>query len=255
MAKAAEKNLIDVSLYTPIDVARYLRAPLWLVVCVGRGWAPPHSGMFLWFDARPRPFGADGDLPEIPELEERWSFRQAADLYVWLFAVEALTEMARGEEGDRADALMGAAWGVFRNLLPAPMVFSGHGTPEEGVGRLVGAFGDRLTDGERRALEKKLHLCLGRFDMDGNDPERLYPFSRVPVEGSPRVVVMGPAIRFGRPTVAGHGTPTDMLLERHQAGDSIANLADDYGLSTQQVEESLRYEAKPLTPFFPNFCW
>src|SRR5262249_15283183 len=155
--------------------------------------------------------------PEIPELQERWSFRQAADLYVRLFAVEALMEMARGEEGGRADALMEAAWGVFRNHVPPPVVFRGDGPPEEGVARLVGAFGDRLRDGERGSLEKKLTLCLGRFDLAGNDPERLYPFSRVPAEGSPRVVVMDPGIRFGRPTVAVHGTPTDVLLERHQA--------------------------------------
>jgi uncharacterized protein (DUF433 family) len=122
------------------------------------------------------------------------------------------------------------------------------------VARLVGAWGGSLTDEERGALEKKLTLCLGRFDTAGGNPERLYPFSRVPVEGSLRVVVMDPAIRFGRPTVAGHGTPTDILFERHQAGDSVADLADDYGLSAQEVEEAIRYEARP-TPFLvPFFC-
>lgn len=256
VAKTAEKNLIDVALYTPIDVARYLRAPLLLVVCAWRGRILPHPEMFFhWFERRPRLFGVDGDVPEIPELQMRWSFRQAADLYVRLFAVEALTEMARGEDGGRADVWMEAAWGVFRNHLPAPVVFRSDGNPEEGVGRLVGAIGDRLADGERGVLEKKLLSCLARFDLDGNEPQRLYPFSRVPAEGSPKVVVMDPAIRFGRPTVAGHGTPTDMLLERHQAGDSILDLADDYDIPAKDVEEALRYEAKPLTLLFPFFCW
>jgi hypothetical protein len=29
VAETTEKNLINVPLYTPIDVARYLRAPVW----------------------------------------------------------------------------------------------------------------------------------------------------------------------------------------------------------------------------------
>jgi uncharacterized protein (DUF433 family) len=256
VAKAAEKNLIDVPLYTPLDVARYLRAPVWLVICAWWGRIPPHPEMFFhWFDRWPHHFGSNGDLSEVSEFQERWSFRQAADLYVRLFAVEALTEMTRSEEGGRADSLTEAAWGVFRNHLSPPLIFRGDGAPEEGIARLVGAFGDRLRDEERRSLEKKLVLCLGRFDLYGNDPSRLYPFSRVPAEGSPRVVVMDPGIRFGRPTVAGHGTPTDVLQERHQAGDSIADLADDFDIPAQEVEESLRYEAKPISLIFPFFCW
>jgi uncharacterized protein (DUF433 family) len=256
VAETAGKSLIDVPLYTPLDVARYLRAPVWLVIAAWRGRVPPHSEMFFpWFERGPRYIGADGDLPDFSEIRERWSFRQTADLYVRLFAVENLMGMAREEDRGRAEILAEASWGVFRGHLRVPVFFAPQGSAGDGVGRLIAACGDRLTDGERGALEKKLLLCLGRFDMDGNDPERLYPFSRVPVEGSPKVVVMDPAIRFGRPTVARHGTPTDMLLERHQAGDSMVDLANDYSLSAQEVEEVIRYEAKPLPLLFPCFYW
>lgn len=255
MPDTAERNLIDVPLYTPVDVARYLRAPVWLVLCARRGWFLPHPEMFCrWFGEGRDLVGMSDDLPDIPDLQERWSFRQAADLYVRSFAVETLLSLAREEETSRSTVLRDAAWAVFRSHLRVPMFFNKEGSNEGSLTHLPSACAASLTDGERGLLEKKLHLCLGRFDLDGNEPQRLYPFSRVPVEDSPRVVVMDPSIRFGRPTVAGHGTPVDILLERYQAGDSLADLADDYGLSTQEVEEVLRYESKPVPLFFPLEC-
>jgi uncharacterized protein (DUF433 family) len=42
--------------------------------------------------------------------------------------------------------------------------------------------------------------------------------------------------------VAGTGVPTAAVAERYKAGDSIDDLADDYGISRQQVEEAVRCE-------------
>jgi uncharacterized protein (DUF433 family) len=112
-----------------------------------------------------------------------------------------------------------------------------------------------LNNEERRWLENKLLLCLARFDLDGGAPTRLFPFSRTPAEGSPRAIVIDPRIRFGRPTVARHGTPTDILFERHQAGDSITEMADDYGIPAADVEEAIRFEAKSSWLLFPFRGW
>jgi uncharacterized protein (DUF433 family) len=255
VAELAAKNPVEVPLYTPLDVARYLRAPVWLVVSMWRGF-PPHPELFFhWFDRRLCQFDTDEDLSDIRELRERWSFRQLADLYVRQFAVESLLELARNEprDGGRREALTDATRRALRDG-PVP-VFFGAGGPEEGVARTLSSCSDRLNDGERKWLEKRLMLCLGRFDIDGGTPARLYPFSRVPPEESPRTVVMDPRIRFGRPMVATSGTPTDLLFERHQAGDSIIELADDYGILAVEVEESIRYEAKPAALWFPFYGW
>jgi uncharacterized protein (DUF433 family) len=255
-AVVAEQNLVEVPLYTPLDVARYLRAPVWLVLAMWRGRFPFHPEVFIHWCERFPAFGLDEETSEIPELRERWSFRQLADLYVRLFAVESLLELARGEsrQGSRTEALGSAARRLLVSHPPVP-VFFGTDPPEDGVARTVQTDCDGLTEEEKRWLEKRLLLCLGRFDTDAGAPSRLYPFSRVPPAGSPRIVVMDPRIRFGRPTITGHGTPTDMLLERHQAGDSIADLAEDYGLPVAEVEEALRYEAKPLSFVLPFFGW
>ena len=105
---------------------------------------------------------------------------------------------------------------------------------------------------DRTWLEKEgVLLCLGRIESDDGTPVRLYPFSRIPAEGSPRTIVMDPSIRFGRPTIAGRGVPTDNLLERHQAGDSIGELAADYDVPEAEIEEAIRYESMPAAMLFP----
>src|SRR5262249_2262099 len=146
----------------------------------------PHPEMFFQgFDRRLRHFDIDDDVFDIPELRERWSFRQLADLYVRQFAVESLLELARNEphEGGSGESLTEAAWRILRDR-PVP-VFLGAAGPQEGIISPSGSCRARLNDGERRWLEKRLLLCLGRVDIDGGFPPRLFPFSRVPPEGSP----------------------------------------------------------------------
>ena len=59
------------------------RAPAWLVFCAWQGLGFLKLGsLFRWFERGSRDFEADGDLPDFPEFRQRWSFRQAADLYV-----------------------------------------------------------------------------------------------------------------------------------------------------------------------------
>jgi uncharacterized protein (DUF433 family) len=86
-------------------------------------------------------------------------------------------------------------------------------------------------------------------------PIRIYPFSRDPPERSPRIVALDPRIRFGRPMLAERGVPTDILFERYQAGDAVAELAEDYDLTPPEVEEAIRYEALPPSPrlLFPGW--
>jgi uncharacterized protein (DUF433 family) len=55
-------------------------------------------------------------------------------------------------------------------------------------------------------------------------------------------VLIDPQISYGRPVLVGTGIPTAALAERYKAGDSIRNLADDYSLSTDAIEEAIRCE-------------
>jgi uncharacterized protein (DUF433 family) len=106
----------------------------------------------------------------------------------------------------------------------------------------------RAPDEDRAQVLKLIALHQARVDLTNDAPVRFYPFSRDPAPDAPRTVVIDPEVRFGRPTVK--GAPTDVLVERWRAGDNSADFADDYGLTTDEVDEALRYEAAPYpTPF------
>jgi uncharacterized protein (DUF433 family) len=69
--------------------------------------------------------------------------------------------------------------------------------------------------------------------IDG-DVRRLRP------AGPASPVVIDPLVRFGRPSV--QGVSTERLWKRHDAGESIEKIADNYDLSTDLVGSAVAYE-------------
>ena len=61
-------------------------------------------------------------------------------------------------------------------------------------------------------------------------------------------VVVDPGFAFGAPTVQGTGIRTEDLFSRFSAGEPLADLSDDYGLSVEQVETAIRFEVQLLEP-------
>jgi uncharacterized protein (DUF433 family) len=51
-------------------------------------------------------------------------------------------------------------------------------------------------------------------------------------------------VNFGSPTITGTGIRSDVVASRFLAGDSIADLVDDYGITQEQIEVALRYELR-----------
>ncbi|MCI0585833.1 MAG: DUF433 domain-containing protein [Planctomycetes bacterium] len=93
----------------------------------------------------------------------------------------------------------------------------------------------------RETLEGRLRR-IGR-DRDGR-PLRLYLFTRKGDPSQPKQIVVDPGICFGRPVLAKEGVATSVIAERYKAGDSIASLAEDYGCSTEEIEEAVRCELR-----------
>ena len=54
-------------------------------------------------------------------------------------------------------------------------------------------------------------------------------------------VFLDPEINFGRPCLAELGVSANVMADRFFAGETIANLAIDYGATRQQVETALRW--------------
>lgn len=74
---------------------------------------------------------------------------------------------------------------------------------------------------------------------------RLYPYlNRHPktLENEPKVVLIDPRISFGKPVLVGVGVPTAVIEDRHKAGESIVELAKDYGCEASEIEKAIQYE-------------
>jgi uncharacterized protein (DUF433 family) len=89
------------------------------------------------------------------------------------------------------------------------------------------------------AFKDLMRGYLDRIDRDTIGPSGLYPF--VPQKPQSKVVVIKPGVSSGVPTITGTGISVPILYGRFTAGDSIADLADDYGLTNQQVEDAIEY--------------
>jgi uncharacterized protein (DUF433 family) len=56
---------------------------------------------------------------------------------------------------------------------------------------------------------------------------------------------MDPRVEFGRPILKVSAIPTAVIADRYKAGESIADLADDYGEDPLNIEEAVRCELQP----------
>ena len=108
----------------------------------------------------------------------------------------------------------------------------------ERFGKLI-----NLSANGQLAIREVLEDHLRRIEHDSTGlAVRLYPFTRANGTNDPKVIVIDPHISFGKPVLTGTGIPTAIVTERYKAGESVDELASDYGLSRLQIEEALRYE-------------
>lgn len=126
--------------------------------------------------------------------------------------------------------------GIQRLLLSQEMQTAAGDIFLEHFGQLV-----NLSKSGQLAVKELLAAHLERVERDsGAIPIRLYPV--VPGEKESRPVVIDPRVSFGRPTVAGSGILTAALVQRIDAGEDVAELASDYGLTEAQIVAAAVFE-------------
>jgi len=75
---------------------------------------------------------------------------------------------------------------------------------------------------------------------------KFYPFVRERSAGEPKLIVINPALGFGKPVIAGTGISTAVIASRFNARESVPDLANEYGLETEQIEEAIRWETRAV---------
>ena len=115
----------------------------------------------------------------------------------------------------------------------------------DGVDLFVEMFGQlvNISREGQLAIKELIQAHLRRIERDPLGlPIRLYPFTRERKPDEPKIIVIDPNISFGRPVLVGTGIATTIIAQRYKAGESIEELAGDYGRSKSEIEEAIRCE-------------
>ncbi|MEY2439466.1 MAG: hypothetical protein QOI34_851 [Verrucomicrobiota bacterium] len=97
-------------------------------------------------------------------------------------------------------------------------------------------------ESRQAAIRERIQAYLDRIEYDANGVALLlYPFTNEGLD-QPKNLVIDPFISFGRPTIRGTGVSTRIIAARHEAGDSVTDLTEDYGCKQAQIEEAIRCE-------------
>jgi len=93
------------------------------------------------------------------------------------------------------------------------------------------------------AMRHMFNEHLERVEWDSwKFPVRLYPFSSSSTPANNRPIAIDAQIAFGRPVIISRGISTGAIAERIDAGETAADLANDYDLSEREIEEAVLYE-------------
>jgi len=94
------------------------------------------------------------------------------------------------------------------------------------------------------AIREIISLYLQRIERDATGiPVRLFPFIVSAREEEPRTISISPKVSFGKSVLTGTGISTAVIAGRFAARDSISDLAKEYGVDPNVIEDAIRWEA------------
>jgi len=132
--------------------------------------------------------------------------------------------------------------GVARPLATQKFLTNGVALFVEHAGNLL-----NVSEQGQQALREDFELALTRIEFGRHGgPVLLFPFTREATLGGhqPRSVVVDPTRSFGRPVLTGAYVRTEVIEQRFRAGDTIAEMAEDYSVPADKIEEALRFERR-----------
>ena len=231
-------RVLEVPLYSVFEASRYLQIP--------------ENTLRSWVSGRSYPLRSGASRRSEPVIEladpanSRLSFSNLTEAHI----LDALRRQYQVELQQIRDAV-----NYLREQFRTQHPLVHHQMLTDGRHLFVEAAGleDVINASKHGQLAMRdllgLHLQRVEWDKEGF-VARLYPFTRSrrsPAEeaSQPRVVTMDPRLEFGRPVLKVSAVPTAVIADRYKAGESIADLADDYGEDPLNIEEAVRCELQP----------
>lgn len=209
--------------YTFAEVARYLRMPPSTVRYWAKGGPVTKPSGRIHFDqvlhGPPRQRLSFNDLTEllvVRELRDRFNLR--------LGAIRSAQEYVR-QELDRP-------WYLYQLGVLGSDIFIQN----------IDVAPVAATRSGQMAFEGLLDDLIQRVESDASGlASKIFP--RVPSSHEPRPVQISPIVSFGDPTVAGTGIRTATIGARFDAGEELADIAADYDLPIELVEDAVAFGA------------
>jgi uncharacterized protein (DUF433 family) len=137
------------------------------------------------------------------------------------------------------------ALGYLRRHFPSRHPLADQKFETNGLDLFIQQYGQLINISQSAQLITRslLEAHLQRIERDPlGIAIRLYPFTRKRLLDEPTLVVIDPYVSFGRPVLTGSGIATAVIAERYKAGESVDELADDYGRDRLEIEEAIRCE-------------
>ncbi len=212
----------DIAAYTVAEAARYVRIPPQTL----RAWI---AGQSYGQHSRRTPFRALITAPEYAPL--RLSFNNIIEAYTLraLRTRHGISIEAARQAIDFAEH----AFAIDRLFLRPEL--------RTGAGELfLTKYGEfvNLNRSGQLAIARLLKDHLNRIELDDlHIPARLYPATT-----DTKIIMMDPRIAFGRPIIARRGISTAAIINRINAHESEEEIAEDYGLTLEEVNAALVYE-------------
>lgn len=213
--------------YTLAEAARYLKV------------AP--ATLRSWVVGRPYP-KADGVGHSRPLIHP--ATKRPPMLSFWNLIEAHVLRSLRTDHSVSMDALRRALSYSEKTLKIERLLLSAELRTDAGR-LLLERYGEliELSASGQIAMRRMFNEHLARVEWDSwKFPVRLYPFSSSSTPADSRPIAIDAQIAFGRPVVASRGISTGAIAERIDAGETATDLANDYDLSEQEIEEAVLYE-------------
>jgi uncharacterized protein (DUF433 family) len=222
MAKVIENAEVgQLPAYAPLEAAHYLAIPVSTV----RYWC----------------LGGNGNRPLLTPAQKRplaLSFVNLVELHV-LGAIRRKHRISMPKVRRTLD-YVSRTLAVDRPLAHKRFQTDGADLFVDHYGKLINASREGQIEMRELVGAALVRVQWDRFGM----PSRLAPFTRGDIGSSAEIVVIDPSILGGRAVIRGTRIAVDVVAERYKAGESINDLARDYGRDPADIEEAIRCELK-----------
>jgi uncharacterized protein (DUF433 family) len=216
--------------------------PAYALADVARFVGVSEQTMRAWFRGRPPVSSKKGGfrraavkpiLPTDSDAREPLSFLDLIEAHM-LFSLRNAYKFPMRKVRIAAEYLASLEGSL--TLLAHKDFFHDHGDLYLGEDEKLLSLTERGQLADKTILESGLHQVT--YGKDGYADE-FFPNGAT---GKPqREFVVNPSINFGRLSVVRLRVGADALAERYAAGEKMADIAEDYGATTEEIVEAIRW--------------